>query len=179
MLLVENALLLVVDFQDRLMPSICYQEELAKRVETLIRGCRLLDVPILVTQQYTRGLGDTLAALKDALGEFEHVEKNTFSCYDAPEFVNKLEESGRKSIIVTGVEAHICVQQTVMDLLGKGYSVYVVADCIGSRSEMDCIYAEHRMRQAGAVLTTFESILFEFLKSADHPKRKDISNLVK
>ena len=179
MFFVENSLLLVIDFQIRLMPSIHDHEGLAGRVETLIRGCRLLEVPILTTQQYTKGLGDTLPALKDALGDFEKIEKITFSCYNNPEFAKKLDESGKKDIIVSGIEAHICVQQTVLDLLENGYSVYVIADCIGSRSERDRIYAEERMRQAGAILTTMESVLFEFLVSADHPKRKEISNLVK
>ena len=179
MLSIENTLLLVIDFQVRLMPSIHGHEELAKRAETLIKGCRILDIPILTTQQYTKGLGETLPSLVDALGEFEQIEKITFSCYDNPEFVKRLEASGKKNIIVSGVEAHICVQQTVLHLIGNGYNVYVIADCIGSRGETDRFYAEQRMKQAGAVLTTFESVLFELLKSADHPKRKDISNLVK
>ena len=179
MLTVENALLLVIDFQVRLMPSIHDHEELERKAGAFIRGCRILGVPILTTQQYTKGLGDTLPSVKDALCEFEPIEKVTFSCYDNPGFVSKLEESGRKNVFVTGVEAHICVQQTVLHLLENGYNVYVIADCVGSRSETDRIHAEHRMRQAGAVLTTFESVLFELLKSADHPKRKDISNLVK
>jgi len=179
MLSIDNALLLVVDFQVRLMPSIHNHEELTNRVETFIKGCRLLGVPILTMQQYKKGLGDILPALKDALGDFEPIEKITFSCYDNEDFVKKLEESGKKNIIVTGIETHICVQQTVLHLLDNGYAAYLVADCAGSRSENDRIYAERRMRQAGAVLTTYESVLFEFLKSADHPIRKDISNLVK
>ena len=179
MLLIDNALLLVIDFQVRLMPSVYENEELVRRAGAFIRGCRLLGIPILATQQYTKGLGDTLPALKDALGEFEYVEKTTFSCYDSQEFVSKLEDSGKKSIIVTGVETHICVQQTVLHLLENGFDVYVVADCTGSRNENDRIYSEQRMRLSGAVLTTFESVLFELLKSADHPKRKEISALVK
>ena len=179
MLSTENALLLLIDFQVRLMPVISGKEELTEKTETMIRGCRLLDVPILTTQQYTKGLGDTIPELKDALGEFKEIEKITFSCCGTPEFMAKLEETGRKNIIVTGVEAHICVQQTVLDLLDKGYNVYVISDCIGSRSAIDLVCAEKRMQQAGAIFTTMESVLFEFLKSADHPKRKEISNLVK
>ena len=179
MLLAENALLMVIDFQERLMPSIFNYDQLGSKIETFIKGCHLLDVPIIVTQQYTKGLGETLPYLQDALGEFEQIEKITFSCYETPAFVSKLEESGRKTVIVTGIETHICVQQTVLHLLENGYTVYVVADCTGSRSEVDRIYAEQRMRQAGAVITTSESVLFDFLKRADHPKRKEISNLIK
>ena len=176
---IEDSLVLVIDFQARLTPFIYKYEELEKKAEIFIKGCRILDVPVLVMQQYTKGLGDTSPVLKDAFGEFEHIEKITFSSYGNAEFIQKLEASGKKNIVVTGIEAHVCVQQTVLDLLANGYNVYVLADCIGSRSETDKAYAEKRMRQAGAVLTTMESVLFELLIRADHPKRKDISNLVK
>ena len=179
MLLAENTLLLVVDFQERLMPAMRNCDELGRKAGALIKGCRLLDIPILTTQQYTKGLGATVPDIEEALGEFEPIEKITFSCLGESAFVNKLSQFGEKNILVVGIEAHICVQQTVLDLLGKGYNVYVIADCVGSRSETDYIYAGMRMQQAGAVLTTMESVLFEFLISAEHPKRKEISNLIK
>lgn len=176
---IEDSLVVAVDFQVRLMPAMNDCEKVEKKSEMFIRGCRLLDVPILVTQQYTKGLGDTLPSLKEALDEFEHIEKVVFSCCGDEGFVKKLEESGKKNIIVMGIESHVCVQQTVLDLLLRGHNVYVIADCISSRSETDHKYAEMRMQQAGAVITTAESVLFEFILSADHPKRKEISNLVK
>ena len=179
MLTTENTLLLVIDCQEKMMPAMRGYEELEKKTGILVRGCRVLGVPILATQQYTKGLGDTLPSIKDAIGEFEPIEKMTFSCCGSDEFVNKLKETGMKNVLVTGVEAHICVQLTVMDLLENGYVAYVMADCIGSRSERDFAYAVERMRQAGAVITTTESVLFEFLKRADHPKRKEITSLVK
>ena len=179
MLKLENTLLLVIDFQTRLMEYIHNHEELERTTAAFIKGCRILDVPIITTQQYTKGLGGTSPAIKDALGDFLHVEKITFSCYGNSEFVEKLKFSEKKNIIVTGIEAHICVQQTVLDLLASGYDVYAVADCIGSRSKTDYSHAVERMRQAGAVFTTMESVLFELLVRADHPKRKEISNLVK
>ena len=179
MLKSENALLLVIDFQERLMPSIHGHAELEKKTAAFIKGCRILDVPVLTTQQYTKGLGDTSQALKDALCKFDPIEKITFSCCETIMFIDKLNSLGKKEIIVTGIEAHICVQQTALDLLDSGYTVYVVADCIGSRNVRDYTYAVERMRQAGAVITTMESVLFEFLVRADHPKRKEISNLVK
>ena len=179
MLKVEDTLLLVIDFQVKLMPAMHNCDELGRKAETLIKGCCLLDVPVLTTQQYSKGLGDTIPSIKDALGGFEPAEKITFSCFGDSEFVKRLYQFGRNTIIVSGIEAHICVQQTVIDLLENGYNVFVVADCIGSRRDTDRIYAEMRMRQAGAVITTMESVLFEFLISAEHPKRKEISNLVK
>ena len=176
---IEDSLVIAVDFQVRLMPAMHNSEEVEKKAEMFIKGCRLLDVPILVTQQYTKGLGDTLPSIKNALGEFGHIEKTAFSCLRDGGFAEKFKQSGRKNIIVMGIEAHVCVQQTVLDLLDGRYNVYVLADCISSRSEVDHKYAEKRMRQAGAVLTTAEAVLFEFLLGAEHPKRKEISGLVK
>ena len=179
MLEIENTLLLVVDIQVRLMPFINENESLERKCETFIKGCRILDIPILTMQQYTKGLGETMPVLKNALGEFEPIEKITFSCYGSAEFKDKLNNTGRKNILISGIEAHICVQQTVLDLLGAGYPVYLIADCIGSRNETDRLYAEKRMEKSGAVITTMESALFEMLIRADHPKRKDISELIK
>lgn len=179
MLQTESALLLLIDFQERLVPSIHNHEDLEKKTAAFIRGCRILDVPVLTMQQYTKGLGDTTDALKGALGKFKYIEKITFSCCGNAEFIDKLNASGKKNIIIAGVEAHICVQQTVLDLLSNGFNVYVVADCIGSRYERDYDFAIDRMRQEGAFVTTMESVLFEFLVRADHPNRNEISNLVK
>jgi len=179
MLTTENTLALAIDFQARLMPIIRRHEALARRAANFFQGCRILGVPILVTQQYTKGLGETVPELADAIGEHEHIEKTTFSCCRNDEFRGRLGGAGKANILVAGIEAHICVQQTVLDLLDSGYGVYVVADCIGSRFKPDRAYAERRMERAGAVLTTTESALFEMMVGADHPRRKEISSLVK
>ena len=179
MLTTENSLLLVIDFQARLIPVIQCHEELVRKTAILIGGCRALGVPILAMQQYTKGLGETVPEIKAALGEHEPIEKITFSCYGDAGFKGKLSHACRTNIIISGIEAHICVQQTVLDLRGNGYNVIIAADCIGSRYETDRLYAERRMEKAGAVLTTMESVLFEMLVRADHPKRKGISDLVK
>jgi len=162
-----------------MIPSIQDREELTRKSAVLITGCRILGVPIIPTQQYTKGLGETIPEIRDALGEFEPVEKFTFSCCGNKDFTELLAKTEIKNILVTGVEAHICVQQTVLDLLERGYSVFVIADCIGSRFSVDRQYSERRMEQAGAVFSTVESVLFEMMVSADHPRRKEISNLVK
>jgi len=179
MVKLENTIVLVIDMQDRLMSAMHNREELEQKASKFIRGCRVLELPILVTQQYTKGLGETIEPLKDALGEFEPIEKITFSCCGNQEFNDILSKSGKKNVIVTGVETHVCVQQTILDLLADNYNVYVVADCSGSRYTKDHNYAEERMRQAGAIVTTMESVLFELLVNADNPKRKEISNLIK
>jgi len=178
MLSTENTVMLVVDIQTRLLPSIHNHEALVNKTAACITGIKLLDIPIIVLQQYTKGLGETVPVLQSALGDFEPVEKITFSAYQSVEFVDKLKQHSKKNVIITGIEAHICVQMTVLELLAAGYNVYVAADCIGSRNDTDRLYAEQRMRQAGAVITTLESVLFELLVRADHPMRKEITKLI-
>lgn len=179
MLTADNALFVAVDFQERLMPSINNSEEVLRKAEILTRGLKAIGLPIIFTQQYTKGLGETVSSIKSALDGVSHIEKISFGCCGEPKFLESLEAAGRKNIIVAGVESHVCVQQTVLALIEMGYTVYLAADCAGSRFKADQSYAEKRMLQAGCVVTTMESILFELLKSADHPKRKEISNLIK
>jgi len=178
MLTPENTAIIVIDVQTRLTPTIYNHEIMVPKTAAFISGGKLLDIPIIVLQQYTKGLGETIPALQEALGEFEPIEKITFSACQSEEFVKKLAKCGRKNVIITGIEAHVCVQLTVLELLQAGYNVYVAADCTGSRNNIDRIYAEGRMAQAGAVITTMESILFELLVRADHPLRKEITKLI-
>lgn len=188
-LIKEEAIFVGIDFQERLMPAMKNKEELEETAVKLVKGCRILGVPILMTQQYTKGLGPTTAditkALTCELGEdlpettFSPVEKTSFSAMGEPAFVEALEKSGRKMVIIAGIEAHVCVQQTVIDLLEKGYHVFVANDCISSRSNTDKKYSQRRMGDAGAVGTTYESILFELCGGAREPGFKQISALVK
>ena len=147
----EEAILVLIDFQERLMPAMKGNEELEKAVVKLVKGCRTLGVPVLVTQQYTKGLGPTIPSIHEALGEYEPIEKTAFSAMGEPVFVEKLKESKRKTVILAGIESHVCVLQTALDL--------VVA--------------------SGAVGTTYESVLFELLGDAKSEGFKDISALVK
>lgn len=175
----NDSVLVVIDFQEKLMPAIKANDELEKAVVKLIKGCRVLNVPIIVTQQYTKGLGETLPSIKEALGEFEPVEKTYFSCCGEPTYMEALEKTGKKTVIIAGIEAHICVQQTVLDLLEKGYKVFIVHDCIGSRNNNDKKYAGRRMTDSGAIGTTYESVLFELCLHAKAEGFKEISGIVK
>lgn len=185
----EDTVLVGIDFQERLMPAMKNNEELEEIAVKLAKGCRILGVPAIMTQQYTKGLGATIpsitAALTEPIGEeipaaeFEPVEKTSFSAMGEPAFVEKLKNLGRKTVIIAGIESHVCVQQTVIDLLDSGYTVFVANDCISSRSNTDKKYSQRRMGDAGAVGTTYESILFELCKGAKEPGFKQISALVK
>ncbi len=185
----EDTVLVGIDFQERLMPAMKDKEELEEAAVKLVKGCRILGVPVVLTQQYTKGLGPTVPAIAAAMTEavsedvgeadFQPVEKTSFSAMGEPAFVEILEKLGRKTVIIAGIEAHVCVQQTVIDLLDKGYTVFVANDCISSRSNKDKKHSQRRMGDAGAVGTTYESILFELLKGAKEPGFKQISALVK
>jgi nicotinamidase-related amidase len=170
---------LVIDIQERLLPHIAGHEALLKNVETLIRGLNALEVPVMVTEQYRKGLGETLPAIKEAIGHFDPMEKMTFSCCDDPQFSLKLNNMAKKNVIVCGIESHVCVLQTVIDLLESGFQPVVVEDCISSRRSPDKLVAVERMRQEGAIITTFESILFELARVSGTDTFKAISKLVK
>jgi len=185
----EDTVLVGIDFQERLMPAMKNNDEVEATAAKLVKGCRILGVPAVFTQQYTKGLGATVpaivTALTEAIGdeipaaEFNPVEKTSFSAMGEPAFVEALKKLGRKTVIIAGVEAHVCVQQTVLDLLENGYDVFVANDCISSRSNNDKKYAQRRMGDAGAAGTTYESILFELCGGAKEPGFKQISALVK
>jgi nicotinamidase-related amidase len=175
----ENTIGVVIDIQSRLYPIIQGNEEITRNNRILIRGLQVLNIPIVVTQQYTKGLGETIPEIAEVLGEYEHIEKMAFSCCDEPRFNEDLALASKMYVIVTGIEAHVCVMQTVNDLIRQGYIPVVVEDCIGSRKPNDKQMAVERMRQAGAIITTYESILFELLKYSGTPKFKEISKLVK
>jgi len=175
----ENSIGVVIDIQSRLYPFIQGHEEITRNNRILIRGFQILNIPIVVTQQYTKGLGETIPELAEVLGKYHYIEKMAFSCCDEPRFNEDLALASKMYVIVTGIEAHVCVMQTVNDLIGQGYIPVVVEDCIGSRKPNDKHMAVERMRQAGAIITTYESILFELLKYSGTPEFKEISKLVK
>ncbi|MEG0156920.1 MAG: hydrolase [Anaerovoracaceae bacterium] len=175
----NNTAVIAIDFQERLMPAMRDEEELCASVVKMVKGARVMNVPILVTQQYTRGLGDTIEPIKEALGEFSPIEKTSFSAFGAEEFVAELEKTGAKTVILFGIEAHICVQQTALDLIERGYDVFVATDCCSSRKKHDKKTAFQRMAQSGAVLTTVEAVLFEFVGGAKEEGFKQISAIIK
>jgi nicotinamidase-related amidase len=178
-ILKDDVVAVVVDIQERLLPHIYHWEQTLQNCLKLIDGLQVLAVPMLVTQQYTKGLGNTDPSIVNKITGFSHVEKNTFSCCGEPAFLEKLSSFGKKCIIVCGIEAHVCVLQTCLDLLEEGYIPVVVEDCVSSRKPNDKAIAIERMRQEGARITTIESILFELIQSAGTDTFKLISKIVK
>ncbi|MCX6286008.1 MAG: hydrolase [Bacteroidetes bacterium] len=178
-ILKDDTCLLVIDFQERLFPYIYENEELSKKVPLLINGIKTLEIPIFVTEQYTKGLGVTVQPIAEALGDIPRIEKSSFSCCDEPRFNLEMATSGKDVVIIAGIESHVCVLQTVIDLAHQGVQAVVVEDCISSRRPNDKAIAIERMRREGAIITTSESILFELLRSSGGETFKAISKLVK
>jgi len=175
----ENSAGLIIDIQERLFPYIHEHDQVAANTSILIKGLKVLGLPIVVTQQYTKGLGSTVPQLLEALGTEEYLEKMAFSCCDDEGFMGELLRLGRKNIIIAGIESHVCVLQTTIDLLERKFQPVVVEDCISSRNPNDKIIAVERMRAEGAIITTYESVLFELLRYSGTAEFKEISKLVK
>lgn len=177
----DDTALLIVDIQRRLLPHMAHHEDLAAAAIRMIRAADVFKLPIITTEQYAKGLGATAVSLQEAFepGTFRAIEKMTFSCCATEEIVSALSQVGRTRIIVVGIEAHVCVQQTVLDLLAMGYVPFVCADAVGSRHDIDRDVAIERMRQAGAVITTTESAMFELLHRAGTPEFIKILKIVK
>lgn len=178
----HDALLLVIDVQEKLMPSIDRGAEVEENIERLVRGVHVLDIPALVTEQYVKGLGGTVARVRRAFEEtagFTPVEKMTFSAKGEGEFVAALRGLRKKQVVVCGVETHVCVYQTVSDLLAAGYEVTLAADAVSSRTAENKAVALERMARDGARLSSTEMVLFELLGAAGTDEFRQILRLVK
>jgi len=169
--------LLCVDIQEKLIGAIDDHDRVLWNVRRLIDGARVLGVEVVGTEQYPQGLGGTVAELAERLGPVP--SKLTFSCGGCPEIFERLRGQNISSILVCGIEAHVCVQQTVLDLLADGWRVFVAVDATGSRFETDRRIALGRMEAAGATLTTTEAALFEWCETAGSPEFEQISKLVR
>ncbi len=175
----DNTTGLVIDIQERLFPVMAEKEALLRNSRILIEGLKVLGVPTVFTQQYSKGLGETLEEVRTLIDDFSFIEKTAFSCYDADEYVGYLEKNNLKNIIILGIEAHVCVLQTAVDLKAAGYNPIVVVDCISSRDLSNKSVALDRFLHEGIMLTSAESILFELTRSAKADEFKAISKIVK
>ncbi|MEX0677847.1 MAG: hydrolase [Pirellulales bacterium] len=173
----QDTVLVVVDVQEKLMPFIAGGRRIIWNLRRLIDGALAMGLKTLATEQYPQGLGPTVSELAGRLGEIP--SKTVFSCAGCEPFAARLQESGASKVMVAGIEAHVCVQQTVLDLLAGGYHVYVPVDAVGSRYKIDYDTGLKRMESAGATLTTTESALFEWCQVSGTPTFKKISALVR
>lgn len=175
----EDTAAIFIDFQEKLVPAIDNHDAIVERTAILAKGLAEFDIPVAVSQQYTKGLGDTVPTVQEAFANFAYLEKTSFSCCECDEIAAWVKSCDKKNVIVCGVEAHICVMQTVLDLIAAGKNVFIPVDCIGSRKPIDLEYGIRRMEKEGAYLATCESVLFELTGGAKSPQFKTISKLVK
>jgi nicotinamidase-related amidase len=171
--------LVIVDVQERLAVVMEERQQVLDNCRRLIEGAKILDLPVAVTEQYPKGLGPTEEELRGALLSYEPFEKITFSCCGEPAFNSALEALGRKKILLAGMETHVCVLQTGLDLLRQGYVVHLVGDAVCSRDRENRKVGLELLRDAGAVITSTETVLFQLLGRAGTDEFKAVSKLVK
>ena len=174
----QETLLLVIDIQERLAPVIEVKDQVIANTKILIEAAKTMDFPLLATEQYPKGLGRTVPELLDLIGEERILSKNSFTAY-TPEVKVALEAQGRKKILITGMETHVCVFQTVRDLLADGYQVYLVSDAVSSRTRANYENGLDLIRAMGAIITNTETAIFDLLKVSGTPEFKDMSALIK
>ena len=174
----KNSLIIGIDIQQKLVSMLSDSNEIKDNSIKLLKTASILDIETLLTEQYPKGLGETLDEIKQ-IKDFKRIEKTTFSAFQTLEFREYLSNKKFENIIIFGIETHICVYQTVLDLLKEKYNVFVVCDCSSSRNKFNHQTALELMKQEGAKITTLEILLFEFLKSSKHPNFKEIQGLIK
>ena len=179
MLTTNDTALVIVDVQGKLAQIMDNKETLFKSLETVVKGAKILDIPIIWVEQIPHKLGPTIPQISDHLQGHAPIAKNSFSCYRDPQFVDALAASGCKNVVVVGIEAHICVYQTVRQLLEADYHVEVVADAVSSRNPANKQIALQKMQQFGASLTTAEMLIFELQEVVEGERFKEILAVVK
>jgi len=175
----DDSLLVIVDIQERLAVAMTEKERVVTNTLHLIESAKLLGVPLLITEQYPKGLGPTVPEVRNAVQTYAPIEKITFSCCGGKFFMEAVQETEKKQIILVGMETHVCVLQTCIDLLQNGYFVHVVSDAICSRTKQNYKTAIEYMRDAGAVITCTETVLFQLLVKAGTEEFKAISKRIK
>jgi nicotinamidase-related amidase len=176
---VDSSVLLVIDVQEKLFRAISEKEKLLDNLQRLIKGIKVLEVPILLTEQYPQGLGPTIKEIASLLTEIRPIPKTSFSCCGDGAFLKELEELDRRQFLLAGIESHVCVYQTAADLTSSGYEVYAVSDAIGSRTGENREMGLKMMERLGVNPTSTEAVLFELLKVAEGDRFKAISQIVR
>ncbi len=175
----EKSILVLIDIQEKLLKVMWKKEDLILNLSKLIRAFKIMEIPILLTEQYPEGMGKTDKSISELVDQTEPVEKLCFSCMGKEDFDDKLKTSGRKQVVLAGIESHICVLQTALDLLDQSFLVYLPYDGTSSRKESDYRNALERMRKEGVVIGSMESAIFELLKVADTQQFREVLKIIK
>lgn len=178
-LVIEECVFVIIDIQGNLAHAMVNKNILFENVQKLIAGMKVFGVPIVVTEQIPEKLGPTIPDIADYLSHVEKISKASFSCCKNHIFVNKLSGLKRRQLLLTGIETHICVYQTALDLIQAGYDVHCVVDAVSSRTALNRKIGIQRIHEVGAVLTSTETLLFELLQTAEDARFKEIFKIVK
>lgn len=173
----EEVILVVIDLQEKLMPAMPDREKVYKNTKILLKAAQQLQIPVIVTEQYPKGLGTTVSEIKEDLNDYEYLEKISFSASGA--LNSLLANSDRKTLIIVGSETHVCVFQTARDMIEAGYNVHLVKDAVCSRFDVNHSNGLELMRDLGAVITNTETVVFDLFKVSGTPEFKAISSLIK
>ncbi len=179
MLTTDKAVLVVIDMQGKLAQSMYGKEQLFENVQKIIKGAQILGLPLLLTEQNPKGLGPTIPEIGDLVPGVRRIPKLSFSCCGDESFSKELSGLQRRQVLLSGIEAHVCLYQTTVDLVGSGYEVHVLADAVSSRTADNKAIGLQKMRDAGASITSVETALFELLRAAEGPAFKQIISIVK
>lgn len=175
----DSTVLVIVDVQEKLLPYVTGKDEVVSNIQMLIKFADIMGIPIILTEHYPKGLGTTVPEIKEVLKDYSPIEKVIFSCCGPPEFLTKLKELGAKTLMIAGIESHICVQQTTLDALHAGYAVHVISDAVSSRTVWNLSIGLENMRQFGAVISSTEMAMYEIMERADTPEFKEVLKLIK
>jgi nicotinamidase-related amidase len=175
-LLPDQCALIVIDIQEKLLPPIFQKEQLLRNSQLLIRTAGILQIPAMITTQYAKGLGGTVPEIASLLPETEAIDKNLFSCFGSEAFCNRIKRlpGNRNTLLLCGMESHICVMQTALAALREGYLVHVASDAVSSRTEWNWQIGLDRMRAAGAVISSTEMMIYELMRSSATPAFKQL-----
>ncbi|MDO9547342.1 MAG: hydrolase [Candidatus Marinimicrobia bacterium] len=175
----NQAVLLIIDVQQKLLPVMDGYNELITSMTRLVKGIQTLEIPIIITEQYPKGIGPTVSTIRELILDIEPVEKRSFSCCFNENFMSILAKYNRKQALISGIETHVCVYQTCVDLLESGYDVYLIEDALSSRKQSDKDLAIRVLEKEGVNRRSVEMALFELVKTSEHDRFKDISTIIK
>ena len=178
---IHDSVLLVVDYQEKLFPQVFNYVETLGKAKQMIEFAQLVNLPVVISEHYPDGLGRTVKELSSQLEKTDYyhpLPKKAFNCFGDEKIHHTLKKSGKKNILICGIETHICVLQTVLSALKEGFNTFLLVDCVGARERMDHDFALMQADSAGAVLTTVETVIYQMVKHADFPKFKDVIRLI-
>jgi len=176
---IENTALILIDMQERLVPAMKSKDEIIKKQELLLKAAEELNLPVIITEQYPKGLGYTINNLKECIENPITIEKNSFSCFGSKEFEEHLKEKKIKNILLIGIETHVCVLQTALDAICAKYKVFLIADAVSSRSINDHAIAIDFMQNQKINVLSTEAVIFMLMKTSKNPSFKNISKLIR